>query len=334
MKWLGLAILSIGLSGCSTLRHLDTKMYGDPPASLTRDATVYVSFKDEITSSMTCGKKAFGPLGAFLPTHGCAVARGDEPIRMVLPIGGALRGETRIVEFISPSQAGRRCNQPDARPGNWAGLPEGSCEYRARGEDKARLIVPNPCEMGSNFLCHELGHVNQFANGWVDASLSPAMHWGRPAPFSRTLVAKAGPVFDHAGPPVEAQASQHGPIEATGHGAIGPAPERMRSIASGQTRRDRHVIHLASVAADSERLATPITTGAQARGAPAAPGPGVTLGQARNAAKGPAGVHARLTGGMAPGRVKQLASLAHGGAVRAASRRHVDASLGTKRLAP
>lgn len=180
MKWLGVAALLLSAAGCSTLRQVDTTIYGSPPAPLTRDTVVLVTFGDAITSSMSCSTQAFGPLGAFVPTHGCVVAKEGEPIRMILPVGGSLKGETRIVEFIEPEQAAERCGAPNATRGAWTGLPEGTCEYKMFGETRLRLIVPNPCTVGHHYLCHELGHVNQFAIGWIEASLSPSRHWGRP----------------------------------------------------------------------------------------------------------------------------------------------------------
>ena len=97
MKPLTMLLLVLGIilsGGCASLRQFDSQVYGGPPTPLKKDVTVYVTFADAVTSSVTCGKKAFGPVGVLLPTHGCVVAERGEPIRMILPLGGPLRGRT------------------------------------------------------------------------------------------------------------------------------------------------------------------------------------------------------------------------------------------------
>lgn len=182
--------LATVLTSCSHVRHIDAEVYGGPPEPLKQDVTVIASFKDAISVSVTCGRKAMGPLGSLVPSHGCVHARAGKPVEMVLVGPDGLRGTTRIVEFVAPGKAPDLCALRSGQSGGIDGLPEGGCQYQVAGEDHLRIIWPNPCDTGDAYMCHELGHVNQFALGWQRPSFSPAYHWGRPPTEPRFVLAE------------------------------------------------------------------------------------------------------------------------------------------------
>lgn len=180
MKIYGLFILCSLCSACTTLRNVDAALYGEPPAMLASNATVFVDFGDPVSVSMKCSMAAFGPLGVLAPVHGCVQARKGEPIRMITTIGADALHATYIVEFTSPERAKRVCESSVRVSAQMSGLPEKVCLYQPGHETRPRLVWPNPCATGDMYMCHELGHVNQYRLGWVQASaISPRDHWGR-----------------------------------------------------------------------------------------------------------------------------------------------------------
>ena len=186
-------LLTATLVSCTHVRHLDAEVYGSPPKPLTQDVTVVASFKDAFSVSMDCGRKAMGAIGTLVPSHGCVHARIGEPVEMIVVGHGDLLGTTRVVEFVAPEKAADVCARLADLSGNIKGLPEGGCIYGVANEDHKRIVWPNPCDTGDAYMCHELGHVNQFALGWQRPSFSPAYHWGRPPEEPRFVVAGTQP---------------------------------------------------------------------------------------------------------------------------------------------
>ena len=119
-------------------------------------------------------------MGSLVPVHGCVVAEKNAAIRILRVAPPELQGQIRKVEFVTQHNAYARCRIYNRDPSRLAGLPDEACSFYAAGDPEARIVWANPCQTGDRFLCHELAHVHQYNQGWVDATVSPLRHWGRP----------------------------------------------------------------------------------------------------------------------------------------------------------